>query len=42
METLTMTSGAREHDEPLIHIMEEIFIDSRSWAFAEWYMQDRH
>jgi len=42
LEILTMAFGAREHDEPLIHIMEEIFIDSRSRALAEWYMQDRH
>jgi len=42
LETLTMTFGAREHDESLIHIVEKIFIDKRSRAFAEWYMQSRH
>jgi len=30
-----MTFGAREHDEPLVHIIENIFIDARSGAFAE-------
>jgi len=37
-----MTFGARQHDESLIHIMEKVFIDERSRAFAEWYTQNRH
>jgi len=35
METLTMTFGAREHDESLIHIIEKILVDGGSGAFAE-------
>jgi len=42
LETLTMTFGAREHDVSLPHIIKKVFIDGRSWAFAEWYTQGRH
>ena len=42
LETLTMTFGAREHDVSLPHIIKKVFIDGRSWAFAEWYTKGRH
>jgi len=42
LEILTMTFGARDHDESLPHIVKEVFIYGRSRAFAEWYTQGRH
>ena len=42
LEILTMTFGAREHDISLPHIIEHVFIDGRSRAFAEWYTKGRH
>jgi len=41
LEILTMTCGAREHDESLRHIIEKTLMDNGSWAFTDRYTHGR-